>query len=185
MSGEGAGSSSAAEDFCSQPENVPCRRVLRPRRNLQGERPNQGNFIISERQYLSILETLHMDLLKHDENCNSWQLFITDRRHIGLGQKHAIGCNNCQFVSKYVQTYDECVGSKWPAVNLKYAAGLLDIPNGLDAGNSLLASMDIAPPSRIAMQRIINMVSLKIIELNKKDMEEKRQLVLIKTLKHF
>jgi len=161
MSGEGAGSSSAAEDSCSQPENEPCRRVLRPRRNLQEKQPNLGNFIISERQYLSILETLHTDLLKHDENCNSRQLFITDRRHIGLGQKHATGCKNCQFVSKRVQTYEVCEGSKRPAVNLKYAAGLLNTPIGLDAGNILLASMDIEPPSRSAMQRIINMVSLK------------------------
>ena len=126
-----------------------------------------------------------MDLLKHDENCNSRQLLITDRRKIGLGQTHAIGCNNCQFVSKHVQTYEVCEGSKWPAVNLKYAAGLLDIPNGLDAGNVLLVSMDIGPPPRIAMQPIINIVRQKIIELNKQDMEEKRQLMLIKTLKHF
>ena len=42
MSGEGAGSSSAAEDSCSQPENVSRPRVLRPRRNLQAEKPASG-----------------------------------------------------------------------------------------------------------------------------------------------
>ena len=34
MSGEHACLSSAEEDACSQPENVPHARVLRPRRNL-------------------------------------------------------------------------------------------------------------------------------------------------------
>jgi len=184
MSGEGACSSSAEEDACSQPENVPCPRVLRPRRNLQEKPPNQGNFIISERQYLSILETLHMDLLKHDEDCNSRQLFITDRQKLGLGQKHAIGCKNCQFVSKRVQTYDECEASKRPAVNVRYAAGLLDTPIGVDGGNILLASMDIEPPSRSAMQRIMDIVSEKTKELNKKDMEEKRQLVVTHNKEH-
>jgi len=102
-----------------------------------------------------------VDLLKHDENCNSRQLLITERQKIGLGEKHATGCKNFQFVSKRVQTYEVCEGSKRPAVNLKYAAGLLNTPIGLDAGNILLATMDIEPPARSTMQRIIKLVRQK------------------------
>lgn len=109
--------------------------------------------------------------------CGNLNVSLISELKLGFGSKFQFKCTTCGFLSSKMDSYTRCYNSKGVAVNLLFASALQDTAIGAEKGNLLFTSMDIPPPSRSHMQRLMNKASVNTININAKDMAEKRQLV--------
>ena len=124
---------------------------------------------------------LHMSDSETENSCSLPNFIVGDEKKVGLGWKISLKCTNCNFTAPQKKLYKEAEssrrGPKPAAANIGLAVGLQDTPMGNSRCRTLLASMNIPPPSRSAMQATSNLVGETVTKLNKRDMAEKLDMV--------
>ena len=123
-------------------------------------------------------------ILAHNDKegeCNEPQFQINTEKKWGLCWRYTLRCNKCSFVSQEYKLYKEVhtnkPGQNPAQVNLSLAVGMQDNPVGPTAMRRLLCAMNVDPPCQSNLQRSANIVGDKITVLNKKDMDDKIEIV--------
>jgi hypothetical protein len=150
---------------------------LRQRKpDLKVEYKPLGNRIINLDQCIYIMNNIYQ---QHSSgNCKNLNISLHLEMKYGLGSKLQFKCNSCDFLTDKMETYKRRPDGKGAAINMLLASALQDMAIGVEKSNLLFTSMDIPPPARSHMQNLMNAASINTVELNEKDMAEKRQLVI-------
>lgn len=99
----------------------------------------------------------------------------------GMCWKMSFKCVKCDFETQEYKLYQEAENKKPgpnpAAANIGLAIGLQDTPVGNTRARLLMANMNIPPPTKTSMQRLSNIVSDNVTQLNKGDMLAKLKVV--------
>ena len=153
---------------------------LQTRAQLKNQTTSEhlGNRIVSLDQLISTMNEVFQDHLEFPVHCENINLQLLSEKKMGLGSNLQFTCQTCGFVSQSCRTYVPCAGkSKGAAINMLLASALQDTSIGVEKANILLSSMDIPPPSRSHLQKLVTQASEETVRLNERDMAEKRRLV--------
>lgn len=150
---------------------------LRPRLNLKEQNMTEplGNRVFNLNQLLKMMNSVYEH---HGTTCKNFNISLKNEIKYGLGSKFQFACKSCDYVSENMDSFMMCRDSKKIAINRMLASSLQDMAIGIEKAILLFASLDIPPPSRTTMQTIMNQASLNTIQLNDRDMAEKRQFVI-------
>ncbi|XP_070537228.1 uncharacterized protein [Ptychodera flava] len=109
--------------------------------------------------------------------CTSAEFTIFKEIKKGICWKYILNCKNCSFISDAYNMYKDVQsdrrGAKAAAPNVALQVGIQDSPIGNTKIRQILATADIDPPSRTAMQRLSNNVGLRTVILNEADMSQR------------
>ena len=140
-----------------------------------------GMRIIDSIKMVEMMNNVSKSHTDASASCTEMDLQISRETKFGLGWKYTYQCKNCEFVSREYKLYDEIPSDKPgpnpAAINYQFQQSLQEVPIGPSSSRRLLATMDIPHPSRSSMQRTANKIGESMVELNKRDMSEKLELV--------
>jgi hypothetical protein len=151
-------------------------RVLRRKVILNADE-SLGNRIINLNRLILMMNSVYQAHENQPAQCKRLQLELKNEHKMGLGSKLQFACKLCNHESSFYDTFQPAKSGKGAAINMMLACGLMDMPIGIEKANLLLTAMDIPPPARSHMQKLVNRASETTRKLNEEDMAEKRRLV--------
>lgn len=146
--------------------------LLRPRRVQAATRTAQylkregthGEMRLVQRDKISNMwNETGREHAEYEYKCSNPQFDIKKEVKKGLCWKQQLKCNNCSFVGKMHNLYEEVpsshTGAKAAAPNVGWQVGLQETPMGNTKARLLLAAANIPPPSRTTMNKMAAKVS--------------------------
>ena len=163
-------------------------KLLRPRqakakladkylKNIKEQDKKYGGMIIVDKEKMFHMFNQCQSKHSAEGRCKIPEFQISKEIKKGICWKYILNCKNCLFVSETFNMYRDVPncqrGAKTAAPNMALQVGLQDSPIGNSQMRHILATTDIDPPSRSAMQQTSNQVGSKTIILNDDDMSKR------------
>lgn len=155
-------------------------RYLRPRISEMGNDSNDSTVdvdynIIASKQ--SILDMMNEAYAKHAGQCDRPNFTVCDTIKKGVTERWKLECRNCGFQSDFFKLYQEAEktgrGAKKAEPNIGIAFGAQEIGYQSKC-RMMLACSNTNTMSRTSLQRDVNLIGEKTVQLNELDMHNRR-----------
>lgn len=142
---------------------------------------NAGMRLVDSERMVELFNEAHFGHQHQADRCEQLHLTIAEEKKMGICWQFNLKCINCQYSTGLKKMYKEAAspnrGPKPAAPNVALAVGLQDTPMGNRRCRTLLANIDVPPPTRSSMQKRANMVGKGITQLNDSDMASKVEML--------
>ena len=137
-------------------------------------------FLDSEKM-MGMLNSVNRQHREQSPTCKDADFQSCKQKKMGICWTYTLKCLRCQFTSPPFKLYDEIPtekpGPNPGAPNMALASVLQDCPIGNTKTQEILARLNCPPPSRTSMNRMSNAVGKEAVDLNKRDMAQKVEVV--------
>ena len=171
---QGPGSSLKRPDL-----DVTCLRPLPPKKTVletfEECATSDENVIVNKELTADLFHQASKEHLTMSPECDGKLVFDDQQsRQWGLAWQMAVSCNVCTYISDRKKLYREVNenrrGRKAAAINRALQVGLSKNRVANYGAREIIASINVRPPHRKAMQRNSNIVGKKLVAANERDM---------------
>ena len=118
-----------------------------------------------------------------ETDCQSLNIDIFSVSHKGLCVELQLVCKNCYKKSQYFKMYEDVntkihnYGPKPGSLNVALGLCILKTKVGISDLRFILSCLDIKPPSKSTLQRLVNSLPQKVMKINEASMVENQKFV--------